>query len=107
MGAISSMFTNCKTYLCDFHREQCWQRWMKDHKHGLSPEEVDILLSLLRDIAQSPPTDSDLPLDHNYHQHFNNLKQSNVWKKNVGRKMAMFTSGKSDACAHVYTQAHY
>ena len=72
MGAISAVFPNCKTYLCDFHREQCWERWMKDRKHGLSPEEGDTLLSLLRDIAQTPsPTDSDLPLDHNYHQHVN------------------------------------
>ena len=55
-----------------------------DRKHGLSPEEGDTLLSLLRDVAQTPsPPDSGLPLDHNYHQHVNNLKQSYVWKKNA------------------------
>ena len=83
MGAMSAVFPNCKTYLCDFHREQSWERWVKDRKHGLSPDEGDTLLSLLRDIAQAPsPTAENLPLDHNYHQHVDNLKKSNVWKKN-------------------------
>ena len=36
MSAIEEVFPECKTYLCDFHREQCWERWVKDRKHGLS-----------------------------------------------------------------------
>ena len=81
MAAISAVFPNCKTYLCDFHREQSWERWVKDRKHGLSPDEGDTLLSLLRDIAQAPsPTDDNLPLDHHYHQSVDNLKKSNIWK---------------------------
>lgn len=26
IGAIRDVFPNCKTYICDFHREQCWER---------------------------------------------------------------------------------
>ena len=26
-------------YLCNFHREQSWERWIKDHKHGLAMDE--------------------------------------------------------------------
>ena len=53
IGAIRDVFPSCKVYLCDFHREQAWERWVKDRKHGLSPDEGDTLLSLLRDIAIS------------------------------------------------------
>ena len=31
---ISAVFPNCKVYLCDFHREQSWEGWVKDCKHG-------------------------------------------------------------------------
>ena len=79
IGAIRDVFPSCKVYLCDFHREQAWERWVKDRKHGLSPDEGDTLLSLLRDIAQAPSSET---LDHNYSQHVDNLKQSAIWKKN-------------------------
>lgn len=32
-------FPGCKVYLCDFHREQAWEHWVKDHSHGLTAEE--------------------------------------------------------------------
>ena len=28
--AIQTTFPRCKIYLCDFHREQAWERWVKD-----------------------------------------------------------------------------
>ena len=46
--AIEKCFANTKVFLCDFHREQAWERWVKDHKHGLSKQEQEELLSLLR-----------------------------------------------------------
>ena len=69
---------------CTFVREQAWEQWVKDRKHGLSPDEGDTLLSLLRDIAQAPSPESDDPsetLDRNYSQHVDDLKQSAIWKK--------------------------
>ena len=82
--AIQRTFPACKIYLCDFHREQAWERWVKDKKHGLSSEDGSILLDLLRDVAQSPsPTDSDQPLDINYHLNVQTLMESEVWKKKV------------------------
>ena len=51
--AIESAFQNTKVYLCDFHREQSWDRWTKDHKHGLSKEDSQIILELLRICAPS------------------------------------------------------
>ena len=45
IGAITNVFPNCKTYICDFHREQCWERWVKERKHGLNSDDADTLLS--------------------------------------------------------------
>ena len=53
MGAITTFFPICQMYLCDFHREQSWERWTKDRKHGLSSDDAEVLLSLLRDCAHS------------------------------------------------------
>ncbi len=82
--AIQGTFPACKVYLCDFHREQAWERWVKDKKHGLSSDDGSTLLDLLRDVAQSPsPTDHDQPLDHYYRQHVHNLMCNKIWKNNI------------------------
>ena len=40
--ALESCFPSVKLYLCDFHREQAWERWTKK---SLSKEDGEILLS--------------------------------------------------------------
>ena len=68
MGAITTVFPTCQIYLCDFHREQAWERWTKE-KHGLSADDAEVLLSLLRDCAHAPsPTNTELPVDHHFQQ---------------------------------------
>ena len=37
-------------YLCDFHREQAWERWLNAGHNGLTSEKAD-LLSKMRKIA--------------------------------------------------------
>ena len=32
LNAISSVFPNSQVYLCDFHREQAWSRWIRSGK---------------------------------------------------------------------------
>ena len=39
--ALEEVFPATTVYLCDFHREQAWDRWAKDHKHGLSQYEAE------------------------------------------------------------------
>ena len=80
IGAITNVFPNCKTYICDFHREQCWERWVKERKHGLNSDDADTLLSYLRDIANAPsPTSPDLPMDYNYKKQVESLKSGKLW----------------------------
>ena len=55
--AIEKCFPGPKVFLCDFHREQAWERWVKDHKHGLTKDEQENL-SLLRACANAPPSHS-------------------------------------------------
>ena len=62
--AIKSVFSQCKVYLCDFHREQCWERWIKERAHGLSPVDGEILLGKLRKCAWAAPGTGSLAEDH-------------------------------------------
>ena len=80
--AIDSIFSQCKVYLCDFHREQCWERWIKDKKHGLSPTDGKILIGLLRSCAWASPGSGDLPVDCHFQQAVDKLQKTNVWKSN-------------------------
>ena len=82
IGAIESTFPNCRVFLCDFHREQAWERWIKERKHGLSNEDGSLLLGLLRTCANAPPDFTAHDSDHKYHEAVEALKKSQVWKCN-------------------------
>ena len=41
-------------FLCDFHRKQAWERWTKKSEHGLTSEDREKLLHLLRGMAYAP-----------------------------------------------------
>ena len=55
ISALECCFPDTIVYLCDFHHEQAWERWVKDGKHGLTSEEADQLLAELRACAWAPP----------------------------------------------------
>lgn len=90
--AIEKCFPGTKVFLCDFHREQAWERWVKDHKHRLTKDEQEELLSLLRACANASPfhpqqgqtaTKSEAEqgeIDGLYSQAVTDLKSSDVWK---------------------------
>ena len=81
--SMESAFPSTIVYICDFHREQCWERWVKDHKHGLTETEGAELLDLLRDCAWAPPSRStDQTEDSLYHLAVGRLKASQVWLQN-------------------------
>ena len=82
IGAIESIFPNCKVFLCDFHREQAWERWVKERKHGLSNEDSSLLLGLLRKCAMAPPDFTSDEVDHKYHEAVKALKETEIWKSN-------------------------
>ena len=78
--ALEAVFAGIQVYLCDFHREQAWVRWVNKTKHGLTKDEGEILLNLLRNCATAPPPDNpDQPSDYYFQEAINTLKSSSVW----------------------------
>ena len=63
MLVIKKAFPSTTHYLCDFHIEQSWERWVRNHNNQISPDDQDTLLDLLRSCAWAPPAESDLPVD--------------------------------------------
>ena len=43
---------DCASLLCDFHREQAWDRWLRDWDNGVA-DIKDILKPMMRAIARS------------------------------------------------------
>ena len=84
ISAVNKLFPNTQVYLCEFHREQAWERWVKEKKHGLSDIQASSLLNLLRDCANVPPNHNlpDQPFHHFYQNAVNELKESDVWQNN-------------------------
>ena len=84
LQAIESSFPSTTIYLCDFHREQSWERWVKDHHHGIAHSDQNTVLTLLRNCATAPPAGiyDSLSRDHNYQKAVENLKSSKLWKEN-------------------------
>ena len=83
MNAIKEIFPATTLYICDFHREQAWERWVKDHNHNVALEDQSTLLTLLRDCASASPAGIDMSCDHYYQHAVENLKNSTLWKGNV------------------------
>jgi len=78
---LESAFPKTTVYLCDFHREQARERWVKDHKHGLTMDEGTQLLDLLCDCAWASPSQpgDGKQLDYFYLQAVDRLKKSQIW----------------------------
>ena len=80
MSAINKLFPQTQLYLCEFHREQAWERWVKDRKHGLSEIQAATLLDLLRDCANAPvnSTVKNEPADYLFKQALECLTASDI-----------------------------
>ena len=76
--AIEACFPSVKLYLCDFHREQAWERWIKKK---LSKDDGEMLLSLLRDCAGAPSCEEEEhAVDYYFQQAIVKLQESPVWQ---------------------------
>ena len=61
-------------YICKFHREQAWTRWVRKGENGLKATEQPQLLYFLRNIASSQ-TSVDLA------RHKQQLEKSVLWQQ--------------------------
>ena len=53
IDALEARFPGAQVYICDFHRLQAWQRWIRKAKNGLNTLEQQELLSHLKRVANS------------------------------------------------------
>jgi len=44
--------TECRVLVCDFHREQAWERWVKKTENKVG-EDRAVVLALLRAVAKA------------------------------------------------------
>ena len=72
INAVEKVFPQCNVYLCDFHREQAWTRWVNKKEHGAFHIKEEVLARLRR-IANAETVED-------YEKAVNSLKESTVWK---------------------------
>ena len=84
ISSIQQTFPTTTVYLCDFHREQAWTRWVRDHKNGLNKQQQEQLLAHLRACAWAPSAvdTSTLGVDAYYQQAVADLQRSPEWQLN-------------------------
>lgn len=61
-------------FLCDFHREQAWERWTAKSANGVSAIKEQVLAQL-RLIANSETEEI-------YQERVHALRESDIWKEN-------------------------
>lgn len=72
---IEDLFLTIETFLCDFHKEQSWDRWISNKDHGVHIEKKKIL-EMFRKISHS-----ENKID--FENVLLELKDSDVWKKSL------------------------
>ena len=73
-----SEFSDCKVLLCDFHREQAWERWTSKKDNGVA-ENCESILALMRQLARARTEDG-------YENALEKLKDMCEWKNNKNFK---------------------
>ena len=53
ISALEAVFPGIIVYICEFHREQAWGRWVMKAENGLNKPEQDEFMSHMRSIAHS------------------------------------------------------
>jgi len=69
------MFLGCEVYICEFHRQQAWERWVSLPKHGVRSIK-DEVLARLRQIW-------DARTSQEYNSLVAKLKNDNIWLKHT------------------------
>eukprot|EP00794_Sanderia_malayensis_P003968 gene3968-4519_t len=57
INAIEDSFRDCTVFICDFHREQAWERWLSKSANGCRDVKNDVL-EKLRQVARSRSVNS-------------------------------------------------
>lgn len=86
MFTFSCLIIECTVYLCDFHREQAWERWVRTAKHKVITRSEEVL-SRLRRIARAA-TAEDFNIE------VRSLKESDLWKADSSAQLRKWFESK-------------
>lgn len=72
---LEEIFSEADVYLCDFHREQAWTRWVSATNNGVRAYRTEVLARLRRVARADSVAD--------YRKSLNALMESSVWKEST------------------------
>ena len=71
-NSVPNVFLDCTVLLCDFHREQAWERWLTTTSNGVRSRKGEIL-AFIRRIA-------DCETEEKFDSSVDDLKSSEIWQ---------------------------
>ena len=89
INAIESVFPGAIVFLCDFHRNQAWERWVKKNVNEVPEFEKKVVLSMMHRIANANSKEK-------MERAIENLRTSALWGKNEHLRTYMDTKWLPD-----------
>ncbi|XP_076084457.1 uncharacterized protein LOC143055206 [Mytilus galloprovincialis] len=84
INALETVFSDSFVYLCDFHREQAWERWVGATNNGVLAQKHDVL-KLLIPLANAK-TVKDFEVARNDLQRWVHASRQNRFNVNINNK---------------------
>ena len=75
---MHSFVAECSVLICDFHREQAWDRWLSAAANGMRSNK-DTALSSMRRIANAESVEE-------YEQTVQDMKATLIWNAEYSKK---------------------
>jgi hypothetical protein len=92
---IVIFFTSeCVVLLCDFHREQAWERWLSTTTNGMRSQK-DFGLSTLRSVAQAED-------ESTYNLAVEKMKKTEFWNSSHSKKLKHWIEKTWLSCHKVF-----
>lgn len=86
-------------YICDFHREHAWVRWVNNSKNGVDKESKDSLLTSLRAMARAAT-------EEHFQSALTNLQMGEMWSANEKLQNWMISTWLPEKKVHVFQLFH-
>ncbi len=101
VSSSSLFFSDCFVYLCDFHREQAWERWVSARKNDVLPVKEEVL-SMMRRVARANTPEK-------YYEALISFKENPQYVKNkhLARWFSTQWEPHYKVCRNIFTMIKY
>ena len=79
---LSLLISDSFVFICDFHREQAWERWLSKKSNGCSGSKQEILAKLRRIAHAMTEEECDLAI--------RSMEQSHLWREPCFAKLVEY-----------------